>query len=302
VDFVRKRFGKRKAILVYHRVTRLERDPQLLAVTPEHFAEHLDVLRRKASVVALTDLAGNPTSKVPSDAVSITFDDGYADNLLEAKPILERNEMPATVFVTSAFVGSNREFWWDELDRIFLQPVDGEWNVEQNTAQHQRRQEYMNFCNQLRGASAAERTRILESLREERSLEPSGRPTHRTMNEAEVRQLAQGGLIEIGAHTASHPLLSSLDNRDQIAEIEASKNDLQQVTQKPVVSFAYPYGGKKDYTRQSVEFVRKAGFLLACSNFPGMIWGSTNRFELPRFLVRDWDGEEFERRMERIFA
>jgi peptidoglycan/xylan/chitin deacetylase (PgdA/CDA1 family) len=54
--------------------------------------------------------------------VAVTFDDGYADNLLNGKPLLECYDVPVTVFVTSGYVGAGREFWADELERLFLQP------------------------------------------------------------------------------------------------------------------------------------------------------------------------------------
>ena len=59
---------------------------------------------------------------VPSAGVVVTFDDGYADNFHNAKPLLERYEIPATVFVTTGYLQDQREFWWDELERILLQP------------------------------------------------------------------------------------------------------------------------------------------------------------------------------------
>ena len=48
----------------------------------------------------------------------MTFDDGYRDNVHVAKPLLERFEIPATVFVVSAYVDSDRDFWWDELAEL----------------------------------------------------------------------------------------------------------------------------------------------------------------------------------------
>ena len=109
------------AILMYHRIGDPGCDPWGLAVRPERFAEHLNVLRRNARPIGLRRLAkelGEGTLK--PGAVAVTFDDGYANNLYEAKPLLERHEVPATVFVTSGMVGREREFWWDELEAILL--------------------------------------------------------------------------------------------------------------------------------------------------------------------------------------
>jgi len=116
------RFASHALILMYHRVTELPNDPYLLAVTPKHFAEQLEVIRRYGVPMPLRQMVeALQNGKVPKRAVVVTFDDGYADNLHQAKPLLERYEIPATVFVTAGQVGSRREFWWDELDRLLLQ-------------------------------------------------------------------------------------------------------------------------------------------------------------------------------------
>jgi peptidoglycan/xylan/chitin deacetylase (PgdA/CDA1 family) len=110
-------------VLLYHRVTRLGTDPQWLSVSPEEFDRQLEMLRREYRVMALGEVAkGAREGTLPAWAVAITFDDGYADNLLEAKPLLEMHGVPATVFVASGFVGAREEFFWDELDRLLLRP------------------------------------------------------------------------------------------------------------------------------------------------------------------------------------
>ena len=110
-------------VLMYHRVCEVEVDPWGLCVTPPRFAEHLQVLRKDYRVMTLRELAAaQGRGALPARTVAVTFDDGYCDVLHEAAPLLEDAEIPATVFLVSGKLGTNEEFWWDELERIFLHP------------------------------------------------------------------------------------------------------------------------------------------------------------------------------------
>ena len=259
-------------VLLYHRVAEVEADPQLLCVTPEHFTEHLEILR--------------------GQDVALTFDDGYVDNLSNAKPLLEKFDCPATVFVTSGAVGQNREFWWDELERILLPP--GDWNVLEKSDPSTSHSMYRNLCPRLQSLPPESRQYVLEQL----TAGASARPTHRPLSEDEVRRLADGGLVTIGSQGVTHSVLSALPEADQKTEIEESKARLEEITGLPVTRFAYPFGDRSDYTSATIGLVREAGYTLAFSNFPGRIDRSTDRFQLPRHLVRDWNGEEFARRLQ----
>ena len=108
-------------ILLYHRVYDADFDPWLLSVSPKNFDDQMAHLRRHYALLSLPELRQTlAAGRVPRAAVAVTFDDGYGDNLRNAKPILERHRVPATVFVTSGYVGAQREFWWDELERVVL--------------------------------------------------------------------------------------------------------------------------------------------------------------------------------------
>src|SRR5437588_8253343 len=99
-------------VLLYHRVTELSCDPQALAVSPRHFAEHLEILRRQATPLALSRLKHAAARRGMRRPVVLTLDDGYADSLLEAHPVLSRHEIPATFFIVAGFIGAGREFFW----------------------------------------------------------------------------------------------------------------------------------------------------------------------------------------------
>jgi peptidoglycan/xylan/chitin deacetylase (PgdA/CDA1 family) len=122
------------------------------------------------------------------------------------------------------------------------------------------------------------------------------------MSAAEINTLAQGGLIEVGAHTVTHTRLSDLTPAAQRTEIVTSKTQLEAILNHPVTSFAYPFGRQSDYTAQTVALIREAGFDAACSNFMGLVTAGTDRYQLPRGQVQDITGEELARRLAAWFA
>lgn len=333
--WLRNRFGRGALILLYHRVADLASDPQSLCVTLLHFAEHLEILKDRARPMRLQQLAQTiQDGNLPGRAVVVTFDDGYADNLHNAKPLLARFDIPATVFVTTGYMGREREFWWDELDRLLLQPgklpetlhlsINGStcrwelgdkthyreedflqhrgWNVLERDDPTPRQRLYRSLCQLLRPLPDGGRRKVLDELFAWAGAEPLCRPTHHPLSSDGVVSLGDGGLVEVGAHTVTHPVLSTLPPAAQRAEIEGSKVHLEQILGRSEMSFAYPYGSESDYTRETVAIVRDVGFVVACSNFGALAWRRTDPFELPRVLVRDWDGETFARRLESWFS
>src|SRR3954469_24009177 len=120
---LRRYLSSNAVILMYHRVADLDADPWGLSVSPTHFEEHLRVLRSLGTVMSLTQLVdGLQQGRIPRRAVVVTFDDGYADNVEVALPLLEQHRVSSTVFLASGAIDRQREFWWDELERILLQP------------------------------------------------------------------------------------------------------------------------------------------------------------------------------------
>lgn len=318
-------------VLLYHRVADKPVDPQWLCISPRRFAEHLETLRRHYQPMSLHQLAKRQRwGWFPSRTVVVTFDDGYADNLRHAKPLLEQFEVPATVFVVAGHADENREFWWDELERILLSnhelpdvlnaTIAGErhawhfgagnrdevshgeaWHVLLPTNPSPKHKAYREIATLLRNIDAQEREDVLSVLRDWAGVNRSNRPGQRTLDAAGIQALARGGLVQVGAHTITHPVLSTLSIEAQQTEIVNGKNKLEEILEEPVTSFSYPFGGRSDYTEDTVQIVRHAGFDCACSNFPGRVRFGTDRYQLPRYIVRDWDGEEFSRRLAEWF-
>jgi len=117
----------------------------------------------------------------------------------------------------------------------------------------------------------------------------------------ELQKLAQSSVIEIGAHTMTHPHLA-LEHLDrQREEIMRSKEVLEGHIKKSVTSFAYPFGSEEDFDAKTIEFVKQAGFELACANIQGNVMLRSSPYAFPRRLVRDWDISTFSKKMEHAF-
>jgi peptidoglycan/xylan/chitin deacetylase (PgdA/CDA1 family) len=262
----------------------------------------------------------------PHKDVAITFDDGYADNLRYAKPALERADVPATVYVVSGHVGAEEEFWWDELERIVLQPgrlperldvalPDGAcvaelgdsavftehdatkhrgWQAYRTEEPTPRHALYRRLWSRLQSMAEPARREALMTLRRWAGDDGRPRSAHRTMTRAEIAMLAAGGLIEIGGHTATHAKLNTLPPEEQQNEIARGKRDLEDVIGMPLRGFAYPHGL---YSDDTPRLVRECGFQAACTTWTSTVWRGSDPYLLPRVMVQNWDGEEFARRL-----
>jgi peptidoglycan/xylan/chitin deacetylase (PgdA/CDA1 family) len=122
------------------------------------------------------------------------------------------------------------------------------------------------------------------------------------MTRAELSDLIRGDHIEIGAHTVSHVQLSAISKERQIEEIKNSKQALQEITGAPVTSFSYPYGERNHYTQETIDIVKRDRFLCACSNFEEVVTRTTDPFQIPRFVVRNWDRGEFAAKLDDWFT
>lgn len=308
-------------ILLYHRIAAPGVDPWGISVRPDYFAQQLAVLSTLARPVALDQLqhAGRQTRPVQTRPVALTFDDGYADNLHVALPLLEQAQVPATVFVASGYLGQQQPFWWDELGGLLLGPhplprqlqldLGGRaqtwtlaadppirpWRAETSPASGPRERLFLELYGLLRALGPAHREAALAALRGwAGSPGTASDPYDRPLTHPELAQLAAHPLIEIGAHTVSHPALSDLSPAAQQRELADSRSCLEQLTGRPVTSFSFPYGSRGP---QSVGLVAKAGFSRACISGGQAVRRQTDPLALPRFTVGDWTGEEFAARL-----
>jgi peptidoglycan/xylan/chitin deacetylase (PgdA/CDA1 family) len=310
----------RGVVLMYHRIADVADNRRGLAVSPRHFGEQMAVLSQWATPVPLTELAARRRPSGDRVQVAVTFDDGYADNFVCARPVLERYGVPATFFIVSGLVGSGQAYWWDVLEHAvsgaaplpprFDLEIAGracDWSITPRpwTSTFRGLPEAGTELSASELSDAVLHLLLPLSLAEKeaaarrvaawsgRVFEP--RPEDLPMTPAEVATLAHSPLFTIGAHTVSHPMLARLSAEAQAEEIRGSRVALEALTGAGVTTLAYPHG---DCSAVTIAAAKGAGIAIACTTQPRVVDRWTAPLEVPRFKVRDWTGEEFGRRLE----
>ena len=295
-------------VLAYHRVTLLASDPHQLAVTPDNFRAQMQYLARNFRCLRLEE----SWAGVNEPAVVVTFDDGYADNLEQALPILEEAGVPATFFICTGMLDSPREFWSDDLERLVLAGADyagsfalqdpdygGNWpcaSPVQRQALHDR------LHRAMLQVKAPRREEWLDQVRAWAGVGGEARDGYRALTREELCRVAASPMVTLGAHSVTHTPLALLSEEEQRLEIVRSRLKLEELTGREVTLFSYPFGGSRQYDSTTRRLCREAGFRRAVTTFPGQVHRWTDPFQMPRQLVRNWDLATFAAMMERFRA
>ncbi|RWE00112.1 polysaccharide deacetylase family protein [Mesorhizobium sp.] len=304
----------RPVVLMYHRIGEPLVDPWQLSVSPQNFARQIEILGETRDIVPLQWLVqrlcdGRP----PRNAAAITFDDGYADVLQNAVPIMRRMNCLATVFVTTTAITDPAVFWWDILSRIILETTtlpdslaiefagrNYDWRVTGDAMHAQsgnavnRTRLHFDLHALLKPLQVQEREKALERLARWARTDAGPRKSDRAMTHQELRQLADTDGVSIGAHTCTHPSLPLLKQDDLEREISGSRKQCEEITGRRVVGFAYPFG---DFDDSTANAVRSAGMDYAVTTLPREVGSKVDPFRLPRLMVADWGEVDFRRRV-----
>ncbi len=236
------------AVLTYHRVAPRDERPDLhpgLSVTPEAFAEQVELLTRQAEPVSLDDvLAAASGAPLPARAVHVTFDDAYDGVEHHAWPILEAAGVPATLFVPTAFPDQDRSFWWDRLhhavvatDAPSLTTGRRTWALPDRSSRQRAFRELRRFVSSLPHDDAMA---LVDDLVAQAGVVPCGPATSSWSG---IRRLGLRGMA-LGAHTRTHPILTNVDPDRIREEIQGAFADLRaNLGCEPHPAIAYPGGG-----------------------------------------------------------
>lgn len=255
------------------------------------FDSILSWLGRWFNVLPLSDAAARlKRGTLPSRPLCITFDDGYADNFTNALPILQRHGMTATFFVASGFL--NGGIMWNDtiiesIRRTGTSMLDlraiGLGTI-QTKSENEKRSAIDQIIRSLKHRPMNERSRLSRAIAEIADVQL---PEDLMLTSDQLRGLRRAGM-EIGAHTAHHPILARLDADDARTEIVSGRQTLESLLGESVSLFAYPNGKfPSDYTLEHAALAADLGFDAAVTTVPGASRQGDDVFQLRRFTP--WD-------------
>jgi peptidoglycan/xylan/chitin deacetylase (PgdA/CDA1 family) len=235
-------------ILGLHRVVEarsLLEDNRMLEITPAFLEQ--TILKYKAAgyrIVSLDEIQRQIEIQKREKCrfVCFTFDDGYADNYELAYPVFKKYNCPFTIYVTTDFPDQKALLWHYHLQDILLENEKLQFNgIEYDCSDLKMKNHTFRKIRELLFTSNAEMT--LDAL-EQLFKDHADVVKHdvKALTWEQISDLATDPLCTIGAHTVSHPALTTLSDEEIRNEMSEGKKKIEEKIKKPVKHFAYPFG------------------------------------------------------------
>ena len=263
-------------ILAYHRVLEKKSgflfDEGVISVSPALFEKEIKFCKEYFSPISFGYLKECMEKKkpLPPNPLIVTFDDGYRDNYTNAFPVLQKFEVPATIFLTADYINTDKLFWWDEVSYYMKAQGKSEPDIK-------------NLLRSLKLITDDKRIEAVEDIKKSNK-GVSQFSERQALNWEEVKAMSRAG-IEFGSHTMSHPVLSKVEDKHELEyEIRQSKKIIEEKIEKEVIVFSYPIGGGDSFSSDIKKEVKDAGYSFAVNYIHGVniINNGFDRFSLKR--------------------
>jgi peptidoglycan/xylan/chitin deacetylase (PgdA/CDA1 family) len=290
-------------ILTYHSVAKegdVLTDGTGLRHHPAEFERQTEYLVEHYNPISLRELVAElERGETPQRAVVITFDDGYADSIRHALPILRRRRIPMTVFPVTSIIGNTDLMWQHKLAWLKANghaAIVGEALKAEGFPPRDEAEPLTAF---VRRCYRADLPEILEAvLRTTGRSGPRLAAALRPYLEPEEIAEADPEIVEFGNHTHTHPILSALSAERQEDEIRTARDTVLSLTGAAPVALAYPFGLKQHYNAVSIRIARETGHYAALDLRRRINAWPVDPFELSRKPAPSGSPIEFEKMIE----
>ena len=294
-------------VLCYHRVG-IDGVPYYSRLAPEVFEQQVRSLRQTYTILPLREICERiQRGDTAGQGVAITFDDGYREVLTAALPILQKYQVPATVFLTVNAIETGECSWYDRIfaalrtfpkdefqigwlgpDALDLRPAGSRTRAAEAI---------IGWMRTLPNRTRIEMCTIFEGF----APPPSDPLRDRMLSWEEVRSMRKAG-IEIGSHSLTHPSVGHLDAEELESELGESKRIIEQRLREPIEAFAYPFGKPSDCGDGAAEVLRKHGYHSAATTVWGINGTGVDTLSLRRVLIGEDNGPHaFAVKLARLF-
>lgn len=262
---------RRPKILMFHRICETER---YSGIDKCLFEEQIKYLSEKFNVVSMKEMIDNIRSgSKQSDAVSITFDDGHADFYHLAWPILKKYRVTATLYITTGFIDKTCWLWPDALRYILentrkkrcTDPDGSECGLNLECF----KSSWNTLADHALSLSSGDRAKFLRRLSEELNVDVPDSPVQPYLgcSWAQIREMISEGL-DVGSHSVSHPILSSLDDAELKEELNGSARKIETELGFFPVGICYPNGTPSDVDERVTNVAEKLGYQYGVVAYP----------------------------------
>ncbi len=286
--FFKKETIKNKlTILIYHDI--LETPNKIhTCIDKISLEKHFSVLSKYLNVLSLEEAYQHLIANtLPDNAVTITFDDGYADNVSVALPLLLKYRLKATFFIVPGYFDGGMMFN-DKIKQAINHLPDGTYDIDKLDGCtvkldniKSRMSAVSEIISKIKYLDYDERNHIADLLLAKSGI--SADDIRLMVDTNQLKQLYDAGM-SIGVHTMTHPILAKISPEDAEYEIVTAKEILSDLLKTTIDLFSYPNGTPdKDYTQEHVEILKRNKFKLALSTINGVATPDSNLYELPRY-------------------
>lgn len=257
-------------------------------VDSRSFEAHLRYLIKFYRIVSLREVYLMLIEERPlqPSALALTFDDGHFSFYRQLFPLLQKYHVPAAVFIATDFVGTGKTYWFDWVDAIIDQTTRNWVQVGDKTYLIPATDRYdvkEAIKDQLKALPEVKKRAMIESLAAQSDYRASQVPKEaEVINWQQAAEMQASGLVDIGGHTCSHPILTRIPSLAARREIMESRRILQERLGTDVEFFAYPNGLLQDINQEIIGYVQEAGYLAAVTLIEGVCRPGDDPFTLKR--------------------
>jgi peptidoglycan/xylan/chitin deacetylase (PgdA/CDA1 family) len=288
-------------ILLYHGVTNSKsfgiENYHAKHIPVNDFRKQMKFLSENCKVLSMDEVVQHYLNNepFPSNAVAVTFDDGFENNYLKAAPILSEFNISTTFYITSGIVDSEKMFWVDELEdcinltaHTFIQIQLNDLRYFDISSRNKKIEALEVIKAYCKSVAVSQKDDILQQVRKETGVKPSveNAVNYRKITLKQLREMHADPLFTIGGHSVQHNILSKFDDEaDMVFDIRMSLDELETMLRSPIKHYSYPEGQSEHFSEAVISELKNNGIICCPTAIHGTNNGTEDLFSLKRIMV-----------------